>query len=92
MLGPGVAGHGPMALILSENFTLRLLCLPVAINRPENAFHILVVNALRKTPNASRASAAAMDPYTGYICTHASLGLSYAGNYFYLYQIHFNQD
>ncbi|KAG8834034.1 hypothetical protein FRC17_009672 [Serendipita sp. 399] len=66
-----------MALILMEDFTLQLVCESTKGGRGDGHFNIITANVLRKTAHGIAKRPKGMNPYTGYICTRASLGLGY---------------
>lgn len=78
-LGPRIAFHSPAALLLSENFTLHLVCEPSMNPQQDSPLLVTTANALRATVNASPRASAGLDPYTGFVCTRAAMGLSYSG-------------
>jgi hypothetical protein len=46
---------------------------------PDSPLFVTTANALRATANASPRPSPGLDPYTGFICTRAALGLAYSG-------------
>lgn len=86
-LGPMIAFHSAMALIVFEDFTLQLLCeSPTALGMPTNAtrsagtggFKRLTANVFHKTPKSTpKKPTLGMNLFTGHYCTRAALGLAY---------------
>ncbi|KAG8820627.1 hypothetical protein FRC19_008718 [Serendipita sp. 401] len=76
-LGPELAIHSTLALILMEDFTLQLVCESSNPSKPDGPFDIVTASALRRTAHGTTKRPKGMNPYTGYICTRASLGLGY---------------
>ncbi|KIM21351.1 hypothetical protein M408DRAFT_333491 [Serendipita vermifera MAFF 305830] len=77
-IGPRIAFHSPVALLLSENFALHLVCESAVNSPPDSPLLVTTANALRATANATPRTSAGLDPYTGLICTRAAMGLAYS--------------
>jgi len=62
-----------MVLVLSENFNLQIVYLPIPIK--DGVFQDLHINLLHKSSTSGRSLAS----HTGLICTRAAMGLAYDG-------------
>jgi hypothetical protein len=65
-----------MVLILSENFNLQIVYLPIP--KADGAFQDLHINLLHKSSAVPGTPVPAVS-YTGLICTRAAVGLAYNG-------------
>lgn len=65
-----------MVLVLSENFNLQIIYLPIP--KINGEFQDLHINLLHKS-STSPVPRRSLESHTGFICTRAAMGLAYDG-------------
>lgn len=66
-----------MVLILSENFNLQIVYLPIP--KIDGSFQDLHINLLHKSSTSPGIPGRSLVSYTGLVCTRAAMGLAYDG-------------